>query len=311
MAKTFYDILGVGRKATQEEIKKAFRKLAVKHHPDAGGDEQKFKEISEAYDTLSDEAKRAEYDQRLLFGGIPSGDFGGSGGRNRGYASAGFSGNFSDAFGDGFAGFDIGSIFGGMRGSNMPQKGQDVALNIEVTAKEGFEGSSRNISYKLSNGDVETVKVTIPAGAQNGGKFRYKKRGEYGVNGGERGDLIVTTNVAAHPVFKREGADVRIDVPVTFTEAALGCTLEIPTPEGKNVRIKVPAGSQDGKTFRIKDMGVPNVKRKGTKGALYATIHVSVPSTLSKEEEDLLKKLQPLENKNVREKLNEYLSKGI
>ncbi len=306
MAKTFYDILGVSRKASQDEIKKAFRKLAVKHHPDAGGDEQKFKEISEAYETLSDEAKREEYDQRLLYGGIPSGDFGGSGGRNRGYASAGFSGNFSDMFGD----FDIGSFFGGSA-RNMPQKGQDVALNVDVTAKEGFEGSTRNVSYRLSNGDVETVKVTIPAGAQNGGKFRYKKRGEFGYNGGERGDLIVTTKVAQHPVFKREGADVRIEVPVTYTEAALGATIEIPTPEGKNVRIKVPAGSQDGKTFRIKDMGVPNIKRKGTRGALYATIKVSVPTDLSKEEKELLKKLESLDKRDVREKLDEYLSKGV
>ena len=305
MAKTFYDILGVSRKATQDEIKKAFRKLAVKHHPDAGGDEQKFKEISEAYETLSDEAKREEYDQRLLYGGIPSGDFGGSGGRNRGYASAGFSGNISDMFGD----FDFGSFFGNSR--TMTQKGQDVALTVEVTAKEGFEGASRNVSYRLSNGDVETVKVTIPAGAQNNGKLRFKKRGEYGYNGGERGDLIVTTKVAQHPVFKREGADVRIDVPVTYTEAALGATIEIPTPEGKNVRIKVPAGSQDGKTFRLKDLGVPNIKRKGTRGALYATIKVSVPTDLSKEEKELLTKLSSLDKRNVREKLDGYLSKGV
>ncbi len=306
MAKTFYDILGVSRTASQDEIKKAFRKLAVKHHPDAGGDEAKFKEISEAYETLSDEAKREEYDQRLLYGGIPSGDFGGSGGRNRGYASAGFSGNFSDMFGD----FDIGSFFGGAS-RTMSQKGQDVGVTIDVTPKEGFEGSSRNVSYRLSNGDVETVKVTIPAGAQNGGKLRYKKRGEYGYNGGERGDLIVTTNVAQHPVFKREGADVRIEVPVSYTEAALGATIDIPTPEGKNVRLKIPAGAQDGKTFRLKDMGVPNIKRKGTKGALYATIKVSVPTDLSKEEKELLKKLEALDKRNVREKLDGYLSKGV
>ncbi len=305
--KNFYEILGVSRKATQDEIKKAFRKLAVKHHPDAGGDEEKFKEISEAYETLSDEAKREEYDQRLLFGGIPSGDFGGSGGRNRGYASAGGNVDISDLLND----FGFSSFFGGGRSANMPQKGQDVALNVEVSAKEGFEGSTRNVSYRLSTGDVETVKVTIPAGALNGGKLRFKKRGEYGVNGGERGDLIVTTKVAQHPVFKREGADVRIDVPVSFSEAALGCSIEIPTPEGKNVRIKIPAGSQDGKTFRIKDMGVPNIKRKGTRGALYATIKVSVPTDLSKEEKELLKKFESLDKRNVREKLDEYLSKGV
>ncbi len=305
--KTFYDILGVGRKATQEEIKKAFRKLAVKHHPDAGGDEQKFKEISEAYDTLSDENKRAEYDQRLMFGAIPSGDFGGSGGRNRGYASAGFGGNISDMFG----GFDIGSIFSNMSGANMAQKGQDVALTIDVTAKEGFVGSTKNVTYRLSNGDVENVKVTIPAGCLDGGKFRYKNRGEHGYNTDERGDLIITTKVAQHPIFKREKADVRIEVPVSYTEAALGCTIDVPTPEGKNVRIKVPAGSPDGKTFRIKDMGVPNIKRKGTRGALYATIKVSVPDHLSDEEKQLLEKLQSLDERNPREKLDEYLSKGI
>ena len=310
--KNFYDILGVKRDASDDEIKKAFRKLAQKHHPDAGGDEEKFKEISEAYDTLSDPEKRKEYDQILMFGGIPGADFGGNGGRGRAYTTTGnvdwseiFSGfgggGAQTAGGGGFGGFDFSTIFGGGAQQARPTKGGDLNMAIEVSFKEAMEGAQRKISYRIpSTGDEQSLTVKIPAGAVEGGKLRYKKRGEYGANGGERGDLVITTHVAEHPVFSREGADVRMELPISIYEAALGTTVEVPTPDGKTVRLRVPQGTQDAKTFRFKGLGAPNVKRKGQRGALLVTVRVQVPTSLSKEEREALEKAQAADTAEIR-----------
>ena len=317
----YYDILGVKRDASQDDIKKAFRKLAQKYHPDAGGDPEKFKEVSEAYTTLSDEKKRKEYDQMLLFGGIPGADFGGSGGRSRGYSYTSTGGNvdLNDIFdsirnGEGaFGGFDFSSIFGGAGAANAAgarprtSRGSDLTLTVEVTADEAFRGASRKVSYRIpSTGEEQSLTVKIPAGAVNGGKLRYKGRGEYGVGNGTRGDLVVTTRVAEHPLFKRDGADVRMEVPISAFEAALGATIDIPTPEGKKVRLKVPAGTQDGKTFRFKDLGAPNVKRKDTRGSLYATVRIKVPTRLSAKEKEALGALMDADKRNYREDVERY-----
>ncbi len=290
--KNFYDILGVKRDATQEEISKAFRKLAAKYHPDRGGDEEKFKEISEAYTTLSDPKKRKEYDQLLMFGGIPGADFGGSGGPRYSYTNMG--GNWQDILND----FDFSSIFGGGvpgggRAAQQPAKGGDLTMSITVTFDEAFRGSTRKVTYRVpSTGEVQSLTVKIPAGAVDGGKLRYRNRGEYGVNGGPRGDLVITTKVEDHPVFKRDGADVRMTVPVSMYDAALGATVTVPTPEGEEVRLKVPAGTQNGKTFRFPNLGAPNVKRKGSRGAMFVTVEVKVPTMLSKKERDALEALR-------------------
>ncbi len=319
--KNYYDVLGVKRNATQDEIKKAFHKLAQKHHPDAGGDAAKFKEISEAYTTLSDEKKRKEYDQLLMFGGIPGADFGGSG-RGRGYSTYTTGGNvdFSDFFDQlrnggmgGAGGFDFSSIFGGaaqQAASNRPAKGRDLTMSVEVSAEEGFEGTQRKVTYRVpSTGEEQTLTVKVPAGATDGGKLRYRGKGEYGVNGGARGDLVVTTKVAEHPLFKRDGADVLMDVPVSAYEAALGTTVDIPTPSGKTVRLKIPAGTQDGKKFRFKEMGVPNVKRKGARGALFATVRIQVPTRLSADERGALQALLDGDGRSYRKDLDRYLKK--
>ena len=142
-----------------------------------------------------------------------------------------------------------------------------------------------------STGEKQTLTVKVPAGAVDGGKLRYRNRGEVGVNGGARGDLVVTTNVAEDPLFKRDGADVRMELPISAFEAALGTSVDVPTPEGTTVRLRVPAGTQDGKTFRFRDLGAPNVKRKGAKGALYVTIKVEVPTRLSAKEREALEAL--------------------
>ena len=311
--RNYYDILGVKRDATQDDIKKAFRKLAAKDHPDAGGDEKKFAEVSEAYTTLSDEKKRKEYDQMLLFGGIPGADFGGSGGRNRGYSyTTNMGGDWQDIFenirsGDGaFSGFDFSSLFGGAAGgraaSSRPTKGGDLTLEISVSADEAFRGTQRKVTYTVpSTGEKQTITVKVPAGAVDGGKLRYHGRGEFGANGGNRGDLVVTTKVAEDPIFKRDGADVRMELPISMYEAALGAEVEVPTPEGTTCLLKVPAGTQDGKTFRFRDLGAPNVKRKGVRGALFVTVRVKVPTRLTSDERKALEALRDADTRTYRE----------
>ena len=309
--KTFYDVLGVKRDASQKEIKTAFRKLAQKYHPDAGGDEQKFKEISEAYETLSDEKKRKEYDQLLMFGGMPGA--GGAGGYayTGGAGAGGWSDIFSSIFnGDGGFGGDWASGSGGMggaRAATRPRKGSDVSLTIDVSAEDAFRGTTRKVSYRIpSTGEQQTISVTVPAGAVDGGKMRYKRLGEYGTAGGERGDLVVITHVAEHPLFKRKGADVTMTLPISIFEAALGCTVDVPTPGGKTVRLKVPAGSQTGKTFRFKEMGAPDVKHRGRTGALLVTVEVRTPARLSDEERAALEKLRAADQRDYRSGVDRY-----
>ena len=303
--------LSVGSYATDDDIKKAFRKLAAKYHPDAGGDEAKFKEVSEAYTTLSDKQKRKEYDQLLMFGGIPGA--GRPGGGYGGYTTN-VGGNWQDIFGgmggDGFGGFDFSSIFGGAAGagrSRGPAKGSDLTMSIDVTAEEAFSGATRKVTYREpSTREAQSLTVKLPAGAVDGGKLRYKRRGEYGVAGGERGDLVVTTHVEEHPLFKRKGADVTMEVPVSVYEAALGCTVDVPTPGGATVRLKVPAGTQTGKKFRFKEMGAPDVKHRGRTGALLVEIKVQVPTNLSDDERDAMTKLREADTRDYREKVNRY-----
>ena len=312
--RSYYDVLGVKRDATQDDIKKAFRQLAAKYHPDAGGDEEKFKEVSEAYTTLSDPEKRKEYDQLLMFGGIPGADFGGSGGRNRGGYT--YTGDWSDFFDNirggegGFGGFDFSTIFGGAGAgarSNRPAKGRDLTMTIEVSAEEAFTGAQRKVSYTIpSTGEKQSLTVKVPAGARDGGKLRYRNCGEYGINGGGRGDLVITTKVAEHPLFKRDGADVRMELPVSMYEAALGATVDVPTPDGTTCRLKIPAGTQDGKTFRFKDRGAPNVKRAGTRGALYVKVRVKVPTRLSAKERDALVTLRDADERDYRKDVESY-----
>ncbi len=312
--KNFYDVLGVQRNASDKEIKSAFRKLAQKYHPDAGGDEEKFKEISEAYETLSDPKKRKEYDQLLMFGGMPGA--GGGGYAGGGYAGGGGApwGDIFDSIfrGEGVGGSDWAQNFSGFGGGgrNRPRKGSDLSLSVDVSAEDAFRGVTHKVTYRIpSTGEQQTITVSVPAGAVDGGKLRYKRRGEYGVNGGERGDLVVTTNVAEHPLFKRKGADVTMELPISAYEAALGCQVDVPTPGGATVRLKVPAGTQNGKTFRFKEMGAPDVKHRGRTGALLVKIAVQVPTGLSGDERAALEKLRDADHRDYRAEVNRYRAK--
>ena len=299
--KNYYDVLGVKRDAKADEIKKAFRKLAAKYHPDAGGDEVKFKEVSEAYTVLSDEQKRREYDQMLMFGGIPGSGFSNPGG-TRYTTNVDFS-QFSDIFNGGVGGDSsfsdvFSSIFNGQgvgaqQRAQRPQRGIDLNTTIELSFADAFKGATRKVTYKIpSTGETQSITVKIPAGAVDGGKLRHRGCGEYGANGGERGDLVITTKVLDDVVFKRDGADVRMELPVSMYDAALGAQVEVPKPDGGRVRLRIPAGTQTGKTFRFRNEGAPDVRRKGARGALYVAIRVVVPTNLTPDERAAFERLR-------------------
>lgn len=305
----YYKTLGVSRNATAEEIKKAYRKLARTHHPDAGGDEAKFKEINEAYEVLGDEKKRKLYDQYGTAdqNRIPYGWGGGSGGQNpfgaagswadilesirRGEGAFGSNWDIGDIFGgSGFGGSGFGG-YGGSRGP-VPQQGRDMNVTLNVTFDEAFNGCTKKVSVKVPGATAaETLDVKVPAGAVDGGRVRFRGKGAAGSNGGANGDLLVTTRIANHPVFSRQGADVLMTVPITVAEAALGANVVVPAPDGTKIRIKVPAGSQEGTKLRIAGKGAPEVKGSG-KGALNITLHVEVPTSMTPAQEKAMADFQ-------------------
>lgn len=289
----YYATLGVSRTAKPEEIKKAYRKLARKYHPDAGGDEAKFKEINEAYEVLSDDKKRKLYDQYGTANAnqIPhgwGGQYAGAAGGNP-FASAGFNSwadilesirNGGGAFG---TNWDFSDFMGGPQqaAQPVPQKGKDVTVDLNVTFDEAFNGCEKKITLRVP-GETErrTLTVNVPQGAVEGGRVRKRGLGTEGANGGPRGDLLVVTHIQPHPFFVRDGADVLLTVPVTFDEAALGASVEVPTPDGKRVRVKIPAGSKSGKVLRMRGKGAKRLKST-EHGDLRMTLEVQVPTHLN------------------------------
>lgn len=295
LEKDFYKVLGVSQNADPEEIKKAYRRLARKFHPDRNpGDnvaETKFKEIGEAYAVLSDAEQRKQYDSlRAMAGGGarftagPGGPGGGSGG-------------FEDLFGGMFGGGRgasstmnsedieslLGQMFGGRRGGQrgagrfstpMPTRGADLAAHASLPFRSAAAGST----VRLSVGS-RSMNVRIPPGVRDGQKIRLRGKGEPSPTGGDPGDLVVTVSVEPHPVFILDGANIRLTVPVTFAEVALGATIEVPTLDGGPVRVKVPAGTPSGRTLRVKGKGVTTAK---TTGDLLVTVEVAVPGNLNK-----------------------------
>ncbi len=280
--KDFYATLGVPKGADDATIKKAYRKLARKLHPDANpGDaksEAKFKDVGEAYAVLSDPENRKQYDAIRAMGGGARFQPGSAGG-------AGFEDAFSGMFGRGGRGargsgqvppgFEdlLGNLFGGGGYSMGPQPGVDLAAATEVTFRQAAEGATIRLSV---NG--RTVNTKIPVGVRDGQKIRIKGKGQASPNGGPAGDLVLTVHVSPHPVFTADGSNLRVRVPVTFYEAALGTQLDVPTLDGGTVRVKVPAGTASGKTLRVKGHGL---KAKTGTGDLLATIEVQVPAKLS------------------------------
>lgn len=288
----YYKTLGVPRTATADEIKKAFRKLARTHHPDAGGDEAKFKELNEAYEVLSDDKKRKLYDQygTANENQIPQGWGGGSVNVEDifGGAGGGF-GSWADILesirhGEGAFGtdwdFNDMSGFGGGR-QPRPRKGQDMNVTLNVTFDEAFKGAEKRVTVRVpGRGESETLTVKIPAGAVDGGRLRFKGKGGPGENGGAAGDLLITTKIDPHPYYTRKGADVLMDVPVSVAEAALGASVVVPAPDGTKVRVRVPKGTQDDTVLSVRGKGAPKVKGDGS-GDLKIIVKVVVPKEMN------------------------------
>ena len=350
----YYEVLGVEKGASAEEIKKAYRKNAMKYHPDRNpGDkeaEEKFKELGEAYEVLSDDEKRSRYDQFGHAGVDPN--YGGGGA-------------YGNPFGGGFGGFDFGDIFGDIFGGgrsrqsaqNAPRRGENVALQLELTFEEAAFGAEKEVSARRiencaacngsgsADGAVETcsrchgsgqvrtaqsfmgmqvqstttcpqcsgrgkivknpcntcrgkgkvyrtqkVKVNIPAGIDAGQTVRVRGEGCVGSNGGPNGDLMVEIYIKRHPLFQRDGIHVYCEVPITFTQAALGGEIEVPTLDGK-VKFDLPEGTQTGKRFTLAGKGIPLVNNTKRRGDHQFAVIVETPTKLTKEQRELLRKL--------------------
>lgn len=316
LEKDFYKVLGVSKDVADADLKKTYRKLARQYHPDSNpGDtvaEAKFKEISEAYSVLSDPDQRKEYDQiramgaggaRFTAGGQGAGGFedvfsmfnqggrGGGGGRFQ-------SGDFEDLFGmfnqggggTGFGSGRFGQPSGGFRGYGGPTRGADVTARTTID----FITATKGETITLQGEDGKPFKVKIPAGVSDGQKIRLRGRGRPSPDGGETGDIVVQVSVRPHPVFTRDGLNLRVTVPVTFTEATLGATIEVPTLGGDPVKLRVAPGTPSGRVLRVKGRGVQTAK--GT-GDLLAEVQVAVPSHLDDAAREALERFHDLEPK--------------
>lgn len=359
LEKDFYAVLGVSKDASADEMKKKYRKLARELHPDKNpGDakaEARFKEVSEAYDVLSDPEKRKEYDEaRALFA---SGGFGGGGFGGGGFGGGQYNVNFEDLFGQDSGGFGdfLGGVFNRGRGggrARQPRRGQDLESDLTLSFDDALDGAT--VPLRLSSegacatckgtgakaGTVprmcptcdgsgqtarnaggfafaepcptckgrglyvddpctacrgsgrgmstRTVQARIPAGVKDGSRIRLKGKGAPGERGGPAGDLFVKVTVTVHPVFGRKGENITVDVPVTFAEAALGADISVPTPRGESVKVRIPAGTANGRTFRVRGKGVRG--KDGKNGDVLATVHVAVPQNMSSEAREALEK---------------------
>lgn len=313
----YYKTLGVPRTATTDEIKKAFRKLARKYHPDAGGDEAKFKEINEAYEVLSDDKKRKLYDQygtanenQIPHGwggqGFSVDDIFGGGGRTYSTGGQGFAGSswadILESIRRGEGAFGTEWDFGGFGGGQpRARRGQDMNVTLNVTFEEAFNGCEKRVTVRIpGRDDAETLTVKIPAGAVDGGRLRFKGKGGPGEAGGEPGDLLITTKIGEHPYFRRDHADVVVDVPVTIAEAALGASVVVPAPDGTKVRVKIPAGTQDGSTLTVKGKGAPDVKHKGAHGDLKIKVDVKIPKSMNDRQKKAMEDFMAATTEDVR-----------
>jgi len=330
--KDYYATLGVAKTASAKDIKQAFRKLARKHHPDVNpGDkvaEATFKEINEANEVLGDPEKRKKYDelganwrmyeQAQRQGGAPGGgapfgewtvNMGGGPGGFRAmtpeemeelFGGAGAEHPFSDFFTTFFGGVDqggrraAGTGHGPARGrGGRPRKGRDIEHELDLSLEEAFNGVTRRLALK-HDGHARTVDVRIPAGVGDGSRVRVSGEGERGTGSAAAGDLYLRIRLRPHPTFTRDGRDLKVRVGIPLTTAVLGGEAEVPTIDGRTVRLKVPQTTQNSQTFRLKGYGMPAVNQPGERGDLYATVDVQLPTALSPEEHQHYEALQKI-----------------
>ena len=286
--KDYYEVLGVTRDASADEIRRAYRKLARQYHPDInheGDAEDRFKEVGEAYEVLSDPEKRQRYDrlgdqQRAGADGPDVADF------EDLFGGAGFGSDVRVEFGEGGYSDFFERWFGQGAGAadGGPLRGRDREAVLDLSLEESLEGGRRRLSLD-GEGSFE---VEIPAGVREGQRIRIAGKGAAGRGGGPAGDLYLLVHLRPHPRFRREGDDLQVDLRVTPSEAALGATVPVPTLSG-TAQVRVPAGSSSGRRLRLRGRGLP--ARDGGRGNLYATVQVAVPKELSDEERDLFEKL--------------------
>ncbi len=302
--KDYYKILGVGRSASQDEIKKAFRKLAVKYHPDKNpGDkaaEEKFKEITEAYEVLGKEDSRRKYDElganwkqyeNAGFGG--GGGFQGFGGQ--GFGASGFSDFFERFFGGQGGGFNFGDMggfgnFGGRRGRSRAMRGQDVTASLNLTLREAYSGSQR-----LINVGSQTIKVSIKPGVKDGQTLRVKGKGAPGVNGGENGDLLMKISIAKDAEYQRSDDDLIKNINVDIYTAILGGKVAVETMRG-TVNVPIKPQTQNNSVLRLKGLGMPHYGQEG-EGVLLLKVQLSLPEKFSEKELELIRQAGMLVNR--------------
>tara|TARA_B100000965_G_scaffold15678_1_gene11830 strand:+ start:12 stop:1139 length:1128 start_codon:yes stop_codon:yes gene_type:complete len=364
----YYDVLGVSKSSSAEQIKSAYRKLAVKYHPDKNeGDkaaEEKFKEASEAYHVLSNSERKQNYDN---FGHAA---FENGGGGRGGFSNFDFSSNFSDIFedffGEGFGG-------GGRRNRRTNNRGSDLRYDLSITLEESYTGKKQDIKFSTSekcdtckgngskpghdagscsmcggHGQVRSsqgfftvqqtcpqcsgsgeeitnpcsscngqgkkqaskrLSVTIPKGVDDGTRIRLSGKGEAGSRGGGNGDLYLFINVYSHDLFKRSNENLFFECPISIADAALGTSIEIPTIDGGKAKIKIPAGTQGGKQFRLKSKGMPYMRGSGN-GDLYVQVNTEVPVSLNREQKELLEKFREIENEKSNPSIKKFFQKA-
>ena len=298
-SRDYYDVLGVSKNASDGELKRAYRKLAMKYHPDRNPNkkeaEERFKEINEAYAVLSDKEKRKQYDtfgaegfrqrftQEDIFRGFDFDDllsnlFGGRGKREFRFGGKG--------------GSDFGDFFSGQYGhrdmGRMPQKGEDILYELTISLEEAAFGGEKRISYR-KNGRVEEVSVKIPRGIPSGKRLRLTGKGIEGKNGGPPGDLYLQVSIAEHPIFSRERDDLIVEKEINFSEAVLGTTIEVPTLEGMK-KVKIPPGTQSYTKMRLKGLGIPHFQKEG-KGDEYVKVIVRIPNRVTEKSRGLIQEL--------------------
>ena len=296
----FYEVLGVPRSASQDEIQRAYRKLARTYHPDVNSDptaEDRFKEISEAYDVLSDPETRRRYDDfGPDFRQVPPDVDPETWARIRAGAGAGTPGGagpggfgFGSGLGGDLGGINIEDLLSGLFGGRGfgPIRGADTEAQLELTVEEAFRGGQRSVTLEGPDGR-RTLDVKIPAGVTNGQRIRLAGQGGRGSDGAPNGDLYFVVRIAPHPRYRVDGRDLYVDLPLAPWEAALGTSVAVETPSGE-MKVKVPPGTSSGKRLRLRHRGLPHPR--GSAGHLYAEVRIMVPAKLSDEERRLFEQL--------------------